>query len=135
MLKSNNPRSLVTGSVFRNIISAERPSKESDRRGVCACFDCLTESPRKFIVNNTFISAPVTVQSYKTAAADKDKSYADKHQPRCGKRHSVSFVFWEQEKRRSCQTAEARKMKDEEEFLLGHHPILTKLVSGVLGKI
>ena len=84
---------------------------------------------------NVFISAPVTVQSHKTAAADKDKSYADKHQPGCGEGHSVSFVLWKQEKRRNCQTAKAGKKKDEEKFLFCHHPILTKLDSGVLGRI
>ena len=79
LLKSNKPRSLVTGSVFRNIISAERPSKETGRQGVVACLDLLTKSPRKLIIGKLFISAPVTVQSHKTAAADKDKRNADKH--------------------------------------------------------
>lgn len=84
---------------------------------------------------NVFISAPVTVQSHKTAAADKDKSYADKHQSGRGKGHCVSFVLWEHEKRRNCQTAKAGKKKDEEEFLLSHHLLLAKSVSGVLGRI
>ncbi|MTT66977.1 hypothetical protein GMD37_12275 [Parasutterella excrementihominis] len=46
---------------------------------MCACLNSLTKSPRKLIVGKPFISAPVTVQSHKTAAANKDKRNANEH--------------------------------------------------------